>query len=167
MQEKIESIVKEACAQKGVALYDLELKPTAHGKVLLVSITSMGGVKVKDCQSVSRIIERQLEEEDLIEGRYFLEVASPGLERDLRKKSHFVSAINEQIKLTVQGEEQNERLKGRLKEVNPSSIILEKDDGEQEEILFSRIKKAKTLYDHRPDLKKSKTEEKLRRSDEH
>ncbi len=155
MQSKVESIVKEACATHGVALYDLELKTTAHGKVLVVYITSLGGVKVHDCQYVSRMIEHQLETEDLISGHYFLEVSSPGLERELNKKSHFVSAINEHIKLTVQGEEQNRRLTGILLEVNQDSITLASESGETEEILLSRIRKAKTLHDHKKDLQKS------------
>ncbi|MCF7911316.1 MAG: ribosome assembly cofactor RimP [Candidatus Cloacimonetes bacterium] len=154
MQEKIESIVKEACAAHGVALYDLEMKPTVHGRLLLVYVTSLGGVKVSDCQRISCKIEHQLEEEDLVQGKYILEVSSPGLERELKKKSHFVSAINEQIKLTVHGEEQNKTLEGRLLEVNPDRITLEYADGEEEEVLLSRIKKAKTLYDYKQDLKK-------------
>jgi ribosome maturation factor RimP len=154
MQEKIESIVKEACAAHGVALYDMEMKPTGRGKVLLVYVTSFGGVKVSDCQRISRKIEHQLEEEDLVQGKYILEVSSPGLERELKKKSHFVSAINEQIKLTVHSDEQNEHLEGKLLEVNPDRITLQFSDGEEEEILLNRIKKAKTLFDYKQDLKK-------------
>lgn len=156
MQARIEEIVKEACTEHGVALYDLELKPTNHGKVLIVYITRLGGVQVKECQRVSRQIEQELEGEDLISGRYYLEVSSPGLERELKKKRHFVSAINEQIKLTVQGEEQNRRLRGKLLEVNPASILLESEEGEEEIIPLSSIKKAKTLFDARGDFQKDK-----------
>lgn len=154
MQEKIELIVKEACAAQGVALYDLEFKPTDHGKLLLVYVTRLGGVKVSDCQKISKKIAHQLEEEDLIEGRYFLEVSSPGLERDLKKKSHFVSAINEQVSLTVHGEEKNDVVEGKLVEVNQDRITLLLGDGEELEVLLSKIKKAKTLFDYKQDLKK-------------
>lgn len=156
MQEKILEIVKNACTEKGVALYDLELKPTGHGRVLLVYITRLGGVSINDCQSVSRMIEADLEAEDLIEGRYILEVSSPGLERDLSKKTHFVSAINEQIKLTVQGTEVNERIKGKLLEVHPDMILFETENEEVMEIPLNKIKKAKTLYDAKRDLKNAK-----------
>jgi ribosome maturation factor RimP len=154
MQERIESIVKEACAKAGVALYDLEMKATAHGRVLVVFVTSLGGVKVKYCQRVSRLIEHQLEEEDIIDGRYFLEVSSPGLERELKKKSHFVSAIGEQVSLSVQTGDGNSPVSGRLHEVNPDSITLKLADDEMLEISLSRIKKAKTLFDYKKDLKK-------------
>ena len=155
MQAKIESIVKEACQNYGVSLYDLELKPTGHGKVLVIYLTKLGGIKVEDCQRVSRIIERDLEAEDLIKGRYYLEVSSPGLERELKKKSHFISAINEHIKLIVQEESGNRRLRGRLIEVNPQSITLNTEEDTLEEIDLHRIRKAKTLFDHKQDLKKS------------
>ena len=154
MQEKIESIVKEACAAQGVSLYDLEFKPTDHGKLLLVYVTSLGGVKVSDCQKISKKIAHQLEEEDLIQSRYFIEVSSPGLERDLKKKSHFVSAINEQVSLTVHGDGKSGHLEGKLIEVNPNRITLLLEDGEELEVLLSRIKKAKTMFDYKQDLKK-------------
>ncbi len=162
MQERIESIVKEACTVNGVALYDMELKATGHGKILVVYITSLTGVKVHDCQHVSRMIEHQLEAEDLIPGSYFLEVSSPGLERDLKKKIHFVSAINERIKVTVQGEEQNRHLIGILTEVNQDRISLLLETGEQEEILLNRIRKAKTMHDHKKDLQKSNKADKMK-----
>src|SRR6056297_3393529 len=98
--ERLEEITKQACAEQGVALYDLELKHAAKGLVVVAYITKMGGVSVGDCRAVSRTISVVLEEEDLIEERYFLEVSSPGLERQLKLKKHYVSAIGEKIKIT-------------------------------------------------------------------
>lgn len=156
MQEKILEIVKSACAEQGVSLYDLQWKTTGHGRLLLVKITKLSGVTVRECQRVSRKIDRELEESDIIEGRYFLEVSSPGLERELTRKSHFTSAINEMIKLTIHEEPSNRRLKGILKEVLPNTIIIETEDGEEEEIEIPSIRKAKTLFDAKADLKNSK-----------
>ena len=51
---------------------------------LRVYIDSIGGILVKDCETVSKKMSQFLDEhEDVIPGNYFLEVSSPGLERPL------------------------------------------------------------------------------------
>jgi len=57
MIERLESIAKEVCKLKGVALYDVEAKSTQKGMVFIVYISKMGGVTISDCQSVSRAID--------------------------------------------------------------------------------------------------------------
>ncbi|MFO7897377.1 MAG: ribosome assembly cofactor RimP [Candidatus Cloacimonadales bacterium] len=149
--ERLEEITKDACAQHGVALYDLELKHAAKGLVVVVYITKMGGVSVGDCRSVSRSISVVLEEEDLIDERFFLEVSSPGLERQLKLKKHYVSAIGEKIKITFVDEMEKAVTKvGSLKEVMPDHITVEFLE-EELPILFKDIKKAKTFFDYKKD----------------
>jgi ribosome maturation factor RimP len=88
----------------------------------------------------------ELDAEDLIPGRYFLEVSSPGLERELKLKKHYVSAINEKIKLTYSQQDKNVHIRGTLKEVLPKHIKLETLT-EELIIPFSDIKKAKTYFE--------------------
>jgi len=160
MKERIEEIVKEACLAEGVSLYDLQWKAVGRGKLLLVRITRLGGVSISDCRRVSKFIDNQLEEDDPIEGRYSLEVSSPGLERELTKKSHFVSAINESVMLTVHGKEENTKVRGILKEVNPKSIMLLSETEDMLEIPLTSIKKAKIFFDASIELKAAKQAEK-------
>ena len=160
MKERIEEIVKEACLSEGVSLYDLQWKNVGRGRLLLVRITRLGGVSITDCRRVSRFIDNQLEENDPIQGRYSLEVSSPGLERELTKKSHFVSAINENVMLTVQGKEENTKVKGILKEVNPKSIMLLSEAEGLVDIPLNSIKKAKIFFDASLELKAAKQAEK-------
>jgi len=147
--ELLEEIAKEACTRQGVALYDMEMKNASKGLIIVIYITKMGGVSVGDCRSVSRTIAVILEEGDLIEERYFLEVSSPGLERQLKLKKHYVSAIGEQINITFVDEEDKPVNKiGRLKEVLPEHITVEFLE-EELPIMFKNIKKAKTYFDYK------------------
>lgn len=149
--DRLDEIAKDACTQQGVALYDLETKHAAKGLVIVVYITKMGGVSVGNCRSVSRIISVVLEEEDIIEERYYLEVSSPGLERQLKLKKHYVSAIGEQIKITFINEDEKPVSKvGRLTEVLQEHIVVEFLE-ETLPIMFKEIKKAKTYFDYKKD----------------
>jgi ribosome maturation factor RimP len=53
--------------------------------VVRVFIDSLGGINIRDCEVVSKAVNRYLDGRDSAElsGRYYLEVSSPGLERPL------------------------------------------------------------------------------------
>ena len=77
--------------------------------------------------------------EDPVEGRYFLEVSSPGVERKLTKPEHFEKSIGENVKVTLND---GTKVKGQLK----SFVDNEAEIG-KEKVKFEDIKKAKTYVD--------------------
>lgn len=145
MIEKLEPIVKSACANNGVGLYDIEIKSATKGQIICIYITKIGGVNVDDCIRVNRELSAYFEENEPFNEPYFLEVSSPGLERHLKFKKHYLSAINEDIKISFLQEGISESLIGKLIEVNPDKIIIQIDE-ETKEIPFTVIKKARTVY---------------------
>jgi ribosome maturation factor RimP len=146
MNEQLEEIAKQVCAEVGVSLYDFENLMTQKGEVISISITKIGGVTVDDCTKVNRSIGRILEEMDLIPNKYFLEVSSPGLERPLKFKKHYLSAINEKVKIQYNIDHERLIAEGILIEVNPDTVIVQIGD-ETKEIAFSTIRKARTVFD--------------------
>ncbi len=146
---QIEEIARRICQEKHLALYDIEEKMSGKGRIITVYLTKVGGVTLDECADFSRALGDELEEFDLIPDRYFLEVSSPGLERPLKLKSHWVSAINE--KVAVQWTDGEARLStmGTLTEVNPENIVLD-DRGKIVHIDFKAITRAKTVFIARP-----------------
>lgn len=143
---QLEDIAKQACAEYGVSLYDLELLTTQKGEVISIQISKIGGVALDDCTRVNRYMGRILDELDLIPGKYFLEVSSPGLERPLKFKKHYISAINETVQVLYASDNGKETLEGILVEVNPDTIIIKVGE-DTREIPFTAIKKAKTVFE--------------------
>ncbi len=148
MIERIEQIAKEVCTQQNVALYNVETKQAAKGLIIVIYITKVSGVTIDECKIVNYKISNVLEEEDFIAERYFLEVSSPGLERDLKLKKHYVSAIGEKVKITFSYNEKSKTEIVTLKEVLPDSIKME-FGGQTCEIKFFQIKKARTYFDYK------------------
>jgi ribosome maturation factor RimP len=146
---QIEEIARRLCLQMHLALYDIEEKMSNKGRIITVYLTKIGGVTLEDCASFSRALGQELETFDIIADRYFLEISSPGVERPLRLKSHFVSAINEKVAVQWTEEERKLSAMGTLTEVNQDSITLD-DRGKRLEISLKAITRAKTVYIAKP-----------------
>jgi ribosome maturation factor RimP len=100
------ALLEPAVEALGYELVDLELNFSGRGGVLRVYIDRLGardepasdegagglrsdGIRVEDCEAVSRQVSNVLEVEDPIGRDYALEVSSPGLDRKLVKPAHF------------------------------------------------------------------------------
>jgi len=144
-RSQVESIARKLCAEQHLALYDIEEKMSAKGRIITIYLTKIGGVTVDDCAYFSRALSDELDELDIIPERYFLEVSSPGLERVLKLKSHYASAINEKVAIQwTEGDEKHSAM-GTLIEVNDDTITLD-DRGKVVEINFKDINRAKTVF---------------------
>ena len=103
--KKITELVAEmaapAVADAGCTLWDVEYVREAGAWYLRLYIDKVGGVDILDCEKVSRAVEPLLDEADPIEQAYYLEVSSPGVERDLVREEHFTANIGEKIKVKM------------------------------------------------------------------
>ncbi len=142
---QIEDIAKKICAEMQVAVYDIDEKMSGKGRIIIVYLTKIGGITLDECARFSRALSEELETFDLIPERYFLEVSSPGLERPLKLKSHWVSAITEKVAIQYSDAEDKRSVMGTLQEVNQDSVVLD-DRGELIEIPLKAISRAKTVY---------------------
>ena len=142
---QVEEIARRICLEQHLALYDLDEKMSGKGRIITVYLNKIGGVTLDECARFSRALGAELEEFDLIPDRYFLEVSSPGLERPLKLKSHWVSAINEKVAVQWTEGEQKRSALGTLVEVNQDNVVLD-DRGSRVEIELKAISRAKTVY---------------------
>ena len=142
---QVEEIARRICLEQHLALYDLDEKMSGKGRIITVYLTKIGGGTLDECARFSRALGAELEEFDLIPDRYFLEVSSPGLERPLKLKSHWVSAINEKVAVQWTEGEQKRSALGTLVEVNQDNVVLD-DRGSRVEIELKAISRAKTVY---------------------
>lgn len=95
--ECLASKIEQVLGNMGLELVDLEFKREPGGQVLRVFIDRPGGVDLDTCSEVSEAIGRRLDEVDLIEAHYNLEVSSPGVDRPLTKPKDFKRFIGSKV----------------------------------------------------------------------
>ncbi len=101
---------------------------------------------VDDCAAVSRAVSAVLDEKDPIDGRYTLEISSPGLDRPLTKPEHFLRYIGYAVKVeTVEPVEKRKRFKGTLKNISPDNVITIDMEDKDYSVAFANIAKAKIV----------------------
>lgn len=146
--QAVTGLVEPILADLGLELYDLEFS----GGTLKVTIdTPAGGpagVDIDQIALVNRTLGRALDHDDVVPGRYVLEVTSPGLERTLRTPAHFRretgKAVNIRLVAPVEG---RRRVNGELVEATESEITVRlTDSGETVRVPISAIERAKTVF---------------------
>jgi ribosome maturation factor RimP len=134
---------------EGVELVLLEEAGTRRQKILRLYVDHPDGVTHELCARVSTAVEKVLDERDVIEGTYMLEVSSPGLERPLRKRSHFEAQLGKMVyvktKVPVEG---SKVWQGTLLEVGEDAIVIE-EHGRVARIPLGDVGSAHLIYEFR------------------
>ncbi len=108
-----------------------------------VFIDKPGGVNVSDCANASRAMSAVLDEGDLLKGRYFLEVSSPGAERPLRSREDFERFVGRRARLKVKSEEKGiEVILGIIGDFDNDILGFKLENGTQITVPFEKIAKA-------------------------
>lgn len=144
---KITSIVHEAIeacvGQLGFSIWDVEYKKIGADYHLIVTIDREEGVDIDDCETVHRAIDPLLDAADPIEDPYYLDVSSPGLERDIRTKEHFLAMAGETVTVKLYAPVDKKReFTGRMTCNGDASEISVEEGGKVYTFPFASIAKA-------------------------
>jgi len=133
------------CVAEGMELVHVQCRIETQGRILRLYIDKPGGVKLGDCQNISRQIGDLLDVNTDNDTAYLLEVSSPGMNRPLSKPNDFnrfsgqaacirtLTPINDQKKFT-----------GALAGMSDDIVTL-KTEGESMTIPLSQIKDARLI----------------------
>ena len=94
---QVTKLVEPIVDELGLFLWDVRFEKEGADWYLKILIDSDEGITLEDCEAVSRPLSKRLDETDPIEQSYYLEVSSPGTERELKKPEHFEVCIGDMI----------------------------------------------------------------------
>src|SRR6478672_1250418 len=97
-----EALVRPVVEGAGFDLFDVTFGGGAGGRpTLRVTVDRDGGLDLDTIAALSDKIARRLDLESFGDGRYELEVSSPGIEHPLKTRAHFARAIGAQVRITT------------------------------------------------------------------
>ena len=151
-----ETLVRPVVEGAGFELFDVTFGGGSGGRpTLRVTVDRDGGLDLDTIAALSDKIARRLDLEDFGEGRYELEVSSPGIEHPLKTQAHFARAIGSRVKVkTDQPVDEACVHEGLLVAADGQRIELDVE-GERRTIPVDDIRSARTVADWSAELKRS------------
>src|SRR5260370_18800135 len=96
--EKVVELLEPHIERQGYELVSVDYhKGTRNSLLRLLVDKPGGGIGLDDLEKLSPVLGDLLDVYDPIEGRYTLEVSSPGLNRPLRRLRHFAAVRGERV----------------------------------------------------------------------
>lgn len=148
LQEKMASIV----TAMGYEYVGHEFTQENRRTIFRVYVDREGGVSLKDCSQISSQVGAVIDVDDLIQGKYILEVSSPGLDRPLFDLAQCQKQLGRRIRvrlyapLTLESGQQRNFV-GVLQRVEDGKIFILLEEGNEVELPFSEIEKANVVAD--------------------
>ena len=151
--ERLEELLGAFLTAEAVELDDLELGGRGRGRVLRVTLDAEGGIDVDRIADLSRGMSRLLDEADVVDGPYNLEVSSPGLERKLRKPAHYRKSVGRELVVKTTSAVGGEMVhRGILGEVDEDGFAVQLNEGTRR-IGFGQVASARTVFRWEPSPK--------------
>lgn len=99
------ALTQEVLEGTDLEIVDIERAPLG---LLRVTLDRPGGVRIEDCEQVSKQLSRVLEVEGIDYQR--LEVGSPGVDRPLKKEADFIRFAGEHIEIRLREPRDNRKV---------------------------------------------------------
>lgn len=149
-RKNIRDTVREAITptveQLGYRIWDVTYEKVGTDYHLEVTIDSDDGIGIEDCERVHRAIDPILDEKDPIEGFYYLEVSSTGVERELRTPEHITASLGQPVEAKLfTAKDGRKSVTGTLRAFDGRVLLLATPEGELS-LEKSEISRLKTLY---------------------
>ena len=150
MKKSIKETVREAIeptvTELGYRIWDVSYQKIGADYHLEITIDSDDGIGIEDCEKVHRAIDPILDERDPIENFYYLEVSSPGIERELKCDEHISLSIGEVVEAKLfTAKDGKKSFTGELLAYADGKVTLAADDSEIT-LAKSEIAKLTTVY---------------------
>lgn len=118
IKNKISEMLNDYLNEHNLVLYDVLWGKQYGFKTLTVLVDKIGGIEVEELALVNDYLSGLLDENDVSDSEYMLEVSSPGAEKPLRNVEEIINAVGEYIHFKTKDMESD----GYLLEANEEQI---------------------------------------------
>lgn len=146
--ETVRLLAEPIAEELGVFIWDVEFVKEGARRVLRITIDSEEGVGIEDCERLHRAIDPILDEADPIEEQYYLEVSSPGIERELKNADHIYACEGWDVEVRLYAPLDGSKVfRGVLLPLGDGGEIRIESDGGVREFAPSSVAKLMTYFE--------------------
>jgi ribosome maturation factor RimP len=137
-------VVEPYLAAEQLELDDLELAGRGRGRVLRVTVDG-DDIGVDRLAELSRGLSRLLDDEPSLQERYSLEVSSPGLERKLKRPSHYRKSLGREVVVKTARADEKTTYRGTLTDADDARFTVDSEQGPIT-VPYNDVISAKTVF---------------------
>ncbi|MCL2569729.1 MAG: ribosome maturation factor RimP [Firmicutes bacterium] len=131
--QKVRELCQQTVENMGYELYDVTYKKESDGMNLTLLIDCPNGIVIDDCERVSLAIEPIIDDANVIEDGYNLNVASIGLDHPVKDERDFIRNRDKEIEITLyaqigEGKNKRKHLVGKLVSWTENDVTIIEDD---------------------------------------
>lgn len=131
LKKEIYPLAEESAKELGYEIVDIEFQNGSKHDLLSIFIFKKDGIDLDDCSEMSRMIEKKLDELDILKNPYYLEISSPGLDRPLKTKDDYRRNIGNEVEVKLYAPIDNKKeFSAVLKDYDDQNIYLTSEEEE-------------------------------------
>lgn len=144
---ELKKIVDDYLEARGMVLVDIIYRYEGNSLILrILADKAQGGITLGECTVLNKEIGDILDQGDIVQEKYILEVSSPGLDRPLKTKNDFLRCLKKKARFFFnQAVSGKLELEGVIADVKEDSLSLQAG-ASVVEIPLSKINKAKQVF---------------------
>ena len=124
--ERIKELAAPYLSDNGIELVDMTFARESGGMTLRLLVDTPEGIRIDECELVNKFLSELLDEEDVIQEHYVIEVSSPGLDRPIKTDRDFERAMGKKLEVSTFGPIDGSRIHmGCLIGLDRDKIVLE------------------------------------------
>ena len=101
LEDRVRALAEEAVEGTDLFVVDVEVRGYQGSRVVSVYADAEGGAGADDLAALSRSLGFALDTEDLVKGRYRLDVSSPGADRPLSDRRQYRQHVGRTLAVTT------------------------------------------------------------------
>ena len=144
----VTELVSPVAEEMGIILWDVEFVKEGSKRILRITIDSEDGIDINLCEKFHRTIDPMLDEADPIEESYYLEVTSPGIEREIKTDAHIEMCQGEKVEIKLYAPKNGAKsFEGTLMGLDGEGRVVIESNGAQVVLDRNEIAKMHTVFD--------------------
>ncbi len=143
IKQNILNAVKEILEKNNLFLLEVLFRGTERNWVIEIFIDGEDNLAADDCARISREINQVIEEKELLDSPYRLDVSTPGVDRPLKYLKQYKKHINRKFEVRYKSGENKKSITGKLVKIEEDNLYFY--SGREQVIKFEDIIKAKVL----------------------
>lgn len=121
--KNISKIAEKSASEFGLLLIEINLRGNDRNRIIEIFVDSEKNVSAEDLAEISKLINSEIEEKNLIKSSYRLDVSTPGVDRPLRFLRQYPKHINRKFEVEYQSGEKKLELKAKLGSVEGEDLL--------------------------------------------